>query len=335
MEVRLPLHIPPQTSASCNRAWSKTRGAVLIVGTTRRLAIIICTVALLDVSVSKADQIQVENVQSAIEAVVPANEYPWSAVGKLTNGVIGACTAVLIARHYALTAAHCLFMKHTRRFLPAEALHFILGYENQRYADHLRVLAYFIPSTYDPARPFETIASDWALLQVTGSSARPLDIRGEFNTRVKPSLATAGYSTRTPYRMTGDREWHFVGRSSDNFLLFDTCDAPDGFSGGPILVQNRQSYSVAGIRVGNQVWQGRRIAIAVSSESIWREIRPCIEADECYFQHFAGDRDQTTAEIFAGLPNLGLRQLIEPLAGPQCGHAQSDCDISFTASRRR
>ena len=228
-------------------------------------------------------------------------------------------------------------MKHTRRFLPAESLHFILGYENQRYADHLRVLAYFIPTSYDPTKPFETIASDWALLQVSGSSARSLNIKAEFNARAKPSLAAAGYSTRTPYRMTADRECHFVGQSSDNYLLFDTCYAPDGFSGGPILVQNpdKQSYLVAGIRVGNQVWQGRRIAIAVSSESIWREIRPCIEMQECYFQHFAGNGDPSAAEIFAGFPNLGLRQFIEPFAEPYCEQREAECEVSFTASGRR
>lgn len=308
----------------------------MIIGTERRLAIIISAIVLIAGSVSKAEQTQIETVQSAVEAAVPANEYPWSAIGKLTNGVIGACTAVLIAQHYALTAAHCLFMKHTHRFLPAESLHFILGYENQRYADHLRVLAYFIPPTYDPTKPFETIASDWALLQVSGSSARPLDIKAEFNARAKPSLAAAGYSTRIPYRMTADGECRFAGRSSDNYLLFDTCYAPDGFSGGPVLTQNPdRSYSVAGIRVGNQVWQGRRVAIAVSSESIWREIRPCIEVQECYFQHFAGNRDPSAAEIFAGFPNLGLRQFIDPLAEAYCDQREPECEVFFTASRRR
>lgn len=309
----------------------------MIIGTERRLAIVISTIVFIAGSVSKAEQTQVKTVQSAVEAAVPAKEYPWSAIGKLTNGVIGACTAVLIAQHYALTAAHCLFMKHTHRFLPAESLHFILGYENQRYADHLRVTAYFIPPTYDPTKPFETIASDWALLQVSGSSVRPLDIKDAFNAGAKLTLAAAGYSTRIPYRMTADRECYFAARSSDNHLLFDTCRAPDGFSGGPILVQNpdTQSYLVAGIHVANQVWQGRRIAIAVSSESIWREIRPCIEMHECYFQHFAGNKDPSAAEIFAGFPNLGLRQFVDPLAEAYCQRTEPECEVFFTASRRR
>jgi hypothetical protein len=92
---------------------------------------------------------------------------------------------------------------------------------------------------------------------------------------------------------------------------------------------------VAGIHVGNQVWQGHRIAIAVSSENIWREIRPCIEMQECYFQHFAGERDPSAAEIFAGFPNLGIGQVIETLAEPLCEDRDPACDLSLTASRRR
>lgn len=69
-------------------------------------------------------------------------------------------------------------------------------------------------------------------------------------------------------------------------------------------------------RIPTNNLQGRRIAIAVSSESIWHENRPSIEVHECYFQHFAGNGAHSAAEIFAGFPNLGLRQLIEPLAEP-------------------
>ena len=50
--------------------------------------------------------------------------HPWSAIGKLNNG-IGSCTATLIARDRVLTAAHCVVSARTRRFLPAASLHFL------------------------------------------------------------------------------------------------------------------------------------------------------------------------------------------------------------------
>ena len=54
--------------------------------------------------------------------------YPWSSIGKLYNETGGSCSGVVIARDKILTAAHCLFNARTRRFIPARALHFLVGY---------------------------------------------------------------------------------------------------------------------------------------------------------------------------------------------------------------
>ena len=41
--------------------------------------------------------------------------YPWSAIGKLNNGVGGSCTAAVIEQDLALIAAHCIFNRRTAR----------------------------------------------------------------------------------------------------------------------------------------------------------------------------------------------------------------------------
>jgi len=140
-------------------------------------------------------------------------------------------------------------------------------------------------------------------------------------------MMSAGYAGKRPHRMTGDQACRFVGRSSDDGLLFDTCYAPEGFSGGPLLVEgaDKQSYAIAGIHVGNQAWEGRSVAIAVSAETIWREIRPCVEQQDCHFQHVASGRDASAAEILSGLPNLGLKTVVDPLAEPSCGKEVPEC----------
>ena len=275
----------------------------------------------------QAQQRHVEFSPVPADPVVEANDYPWSAVGKLNNGVFGSCSAVLISPQHALTAAHCLYFKFTRRFLPAQSLHVVFGFEKGQFRDHLRVTAYHVPSAYDPAKPRETLAHDWALLFLARESkTTPLPIAHDVNPTAILNLMTAGYSRRTPYRMTADRQCHFVGRSEQSKLLYDSCHAPDGFSGGPVLVENpdKRSYSVAGIHVGNQPWNGQLLSISVSSDEIWRAIRPCIEKQDCRFQHVAtGPHDPTAAEVLAGLPNLG--NLVEmtstgscPPGGPGC-----------------
>ena len=93
---------------------------------------------------------------------------------------------------------------------------------------------------------------------------------------------------------------------------------------------DKRAYSVAGIHVGNQAWQGRSVAVAVSAETIWHEIRPCIEAQECYFQHFAGGKEPTAAEIFADFPNVGLGRIVDFLSNPPCGNGKPDCGGTYT-----
>ena len=64
--------------------------------------------------------------------------YPWSAIGKLNNGVGGSCTAAVIEQDLALTAAHCIFNRRTARFLPASSLHLLLGFKRGDYAARSR-----------------------------------------------------------------------------------------------------------------------------------------------------------------------------------------------------
>ena len=268
---------------------------------------------------------------------VTTDVHPWSAVGKLNNGLFGACTAVLISDDYALTAAHCLYFKILRRFLPAESFHFVLGYDNQGRGEHLHVVAYHIPPAYDPRKPFESIASDWALLQVAndpGPTAKPLALAREVDLTEQTAVMTAGYSKKRPHKMSADKDCRIIASTSDEKILFDTCSTPDGFSGGPVLALNPdgRSFSVLGIHVASQAWQGKPVAIAVSAAAIWPQIRSCVEEHKCNFQHVARQRDPTAAEIFAGLPNLGLRTVIDIVADRFCRGENTQCRLPYAGA---
>jgi protease YdgD len=268
---------------------------------------------------------------------VSTDLYPWSAIGKLNNGFFSTCTAVLISDDYALTSAHCLYFKILRRFLPPESFHFVLGYDNQSLGQHLHVVAYHIPPAYDPRKPIESLADDWALLQVTSdpkTGAKPVSVAREVDLTTQTDVMTAGYSRRRPHKMSADKDCRIVGSSSDEKILFDTCNAPEGFSGGPVLALNPdgRSFSVLGIHVANQAWQGKTVAVAVSAATIWPQIRACVEEHKCSFQHVARQRDPTAAEIFAGLPNLGLRKVIDIVADRLCPSSNPQCSLPPAAN---
>jgi hypothetical protein len=140
---------------------------------------------------------------------------------------------------------------------------------------------------------------------------------------------TAGYSSRRPHKMSADKDCRIIGSSSDEKILFDSCSTPDGFSGGPVLALNPdgRSFSVVGIHVASQAWQGKSVAIAVSAAAIWPQIRACVEEHKCSFQHIARQRDPTAAEIFAGLPNLGLQKVIDIVADRFCRLENAQCGL--------
>jgi hypothetical protein len=96
---------------------------------------------------------------------------------------------------------------------------------------------------------------------------------------------TAGYSKRTPHKMTGDKECRIVGALPTDTVIFDSCHSPDGFSGGPILsfLPTGGLIWCSAFHVASQVWKGKSIAIAVSAASIWREIGPVCRRAQMQF----------------------------------------------------
>src|SRR4029078_3130310 len=112
-----------------------------------------------------------------------------------------------------------------------------LGYDNQRLGKHFHVVAYYVPPAYDPRKSLESIASAWAFLQIS-SDPKPetaaLPVAREVNPVVEIPVMTAGYSKRTPHKMTGDKECRIVGGAFEDTVIFGSCSPAPRFSGGAV-----------------------------------------------------------------------------------------------------
>ena len=183
---------------------------------------------------------------------VDESRYPWSAIGKLYNETGGSCSGVAIAANKILTAAHCVYNFRSQRFIPADALHFLLGYRSGHYAMHARVASYEIGPGFDPLRYDATSDADWAILTVTENM--PADITPlRLSHGVEPSgtkAVIAGYPQDRAHAMTADSDCELREEIDGGRLMLHTCRGVGGYSGAPILVSaGGNEVQIAGIQI--------------------------------------------------------------------------------------
>ncbi|MGE5547570.1 MAG: trypsin-like serine peptidase [Solirubrobacterales bacterium] len=181
---------------------------------------------------------------------VSASEYPWSAVGRLNNGQGAHCSGVLIAPDLAVTAAHCLWNKKTRRPMPPGALHFVAGYERGQYIATATVASVVVSPAWRFDLPYspDLAAADWALLKL----AEPLGDRAGWialgtGLSAGQTVTTVGYGQDRKHVPTAHVGCTIQGRVGPTWA--HDCGAVHGDSGGPVIVWQDGSPRLVGIHV--------------------------------------------------------------------------------------
>ena len=98
--------------------------------------------------------------------IVDATEYPWSALGRVNTGGRSYCTGTLISERSVLVEARCLFYATEGRWWDPSELHFVAGYQRDRFRVHSPVVHYHLAPGYDTgsAQVLSNVINNWAIL---------------------------------------------------------------------------------------------------------------------------------------------------------------------------
>jgi protease YdgD len=213
---------------------------------------------------------------------VDSSQLPWSTIGQLNMAGRGSCTATLVAPDWVVTAAHCLWNGEVNRWYPAEFVHFVAGFEGDKYQAHSVAKRLHVNPDYKPDIPasLQGAINDWALIQLEEPVGHDVGFlisysqssEGVDSGEADPEWIQAGYRFDRSYVLTAHHKCKVQrlaplhdGRSG---LIGHRCDTVSGDSGGPLLYHAEGQYYLVGVYIGRVDKSNLGLVVSVSQ---WRD----------------------------------------------------------------
>ncbi|GBD56288.1 trypsin-like serine peptidase [Gluconobacter wancherniae] len=180
--------------------------------------------------------------------VVDVHHAPWWILGRVQTSLGSRCTGFAVAPSVVMTAAHCLWLPATGRFIQPQDVHFLAEYQRGSYSVHAQAVRVIISAGYDPFQEAASASLDRATLILDRPVIEASRLLPTFQAKKGEASMLAGYQQDRAEVVFADTHCHVLAPAQGG-LIRHNCEGTHGVSGAPLLVRNRNVWGIGGIAI--------------------------------------------------------------------------------------